>query len=791
MGQAKQAEKVEAIRTSPFEQRITTHIWREKYRHADEASPQESFLRVAAGVYEKDENTVARKDAEKALVAREWLPGGRILAGAGTNKRVTWINCFVSPTIQDSMDTELLEDHDEKVAGFKARLYDNTAIGIMPALNVAAFTQQQGGGIGMNFSTIRPDGAIVGRTGSVSSGTLPFMDMWHAMCSTIKSSGSRRGAMMGVLSIGHPDVIDFITAKQKKGRLTNFNVSVLVHDDFMTALERDLEWDLGFHVPRADGNHVAVYEREGLPYYVYRRIKARELWDMILKNTYEWAEPGIIFIDRVNNLNNLRYCEYIQATNPCGEQPLPPNGDCNLGHVNLASHVLLPFTDKAAVDWDRLKKTVHIGVRFLDNVLDTSPFPIPAQHEEAIAKRRIGLGYTGLANLFQQLMVRYGSKDSIDLTRQVGRFIANEAYRASALLAKERGTFPMYDKEAMLAAPFIQKLDADVIALIEEYGLRNGVLLSLAPVGTGSIYSGNTSSGLEPSFSFTYGRDVVVEQKGDEQIKEFFTVEDYGYCLYRQHHFGADPVPEDHKLPSYMVTALELPVEEHIYIAGAAQEWIDAAISKTINCPKEMTFEQFKNVYQMAWDLGLKGCTTFRPSDVRGSVLKVEEEVKAIAKTVEEVQTRPDVLQGTTHKLKWVPSGSTIYLTVNDLINEESGDKRPFEVFLSSKDPENFEFMTALTLAISAVCRRGDASFLFEELQNVHSPQGGAWVGQRYMPSVVALVGKILLDHTRAGKELVNVSIAKGERCTNCGEHSVIRKEGCLTCESCGAGKCG
>jgi len=759
--------------SGPFGQPVTVHIWNEKYRHGGEATPSDTFARVIGGVYAKDNPEQASR-ALAALEARDWVPGGRIFAGAGTGKRVTWINCFVSPTIQDSMDTET----------------GMPGAGIMPALNVAAFTQQQGGGIGMDFGTLRPDGAIVGRTGSVSSGVIPFMVMWDGMCVTIRSSGSRRGAMMAVLPVWHPDVLAFITAKTRKDFLKNFNVSVAMTDDFMAALESGADWDLGFHVPRADGVHVAVYEKNGRDWYVYRRLPAADLFDLITRTTYDFAEPGVIFLDRVNRLNNLRYCETIAATNPCGEQPLPPNGDCDLGHVNLANMVVDPFTDGARIDWERLAGAVGIGVRFLDNVLDTSPFPTDEQRAEALAKRRIGLGYTGLGNLLQQMRVRYG-RASVVLVEAIGEAIAIAAYRTSIDLARERGAFPAYDREKFAEAPFLAKLPADLVADIAEHGIRNGVLLTLAPTGTTSIFYGNVSSGVEPTFSWHYNRDVVVEQTATEQKLERFEVQDYGWYLYSRLPGTDASAP----LPNYMVTALELSVDDHIAVAAAAQRWVDAAISKTINCPPEMSYDAFREVYLTAYREGMKGCTTYRPSGVRGSVLSTLSEPTASASTLpSELIKRPQVLAGKTIKIKWPIDGENYYLTINDYENPD-GRRVPFEIFISTSSVENFETMAALTRTLSAACRRGDATFLFEELERVHSPKGGALIRLEheakgtYASSLIALIGRILRQHS--SPEQTTGIEENGQKCPSCGKHSAHLISGCLTCLQCGYSKCG
>lgn len=758
----------------PLDQPVTNYVWNDKYRYKDEASPSETFKRVATGVYAQDLDRL--EEGLAALEARDWMPGGRIFAGAGTGKRVTWINCFVSPIIQDSMDTEL----------------EWPGVGIMDNLKVGALTQQQGGGIGMAYGTIRPSGALVARTHSVSSGVIPFMRMWDGMCGTIRSSGSRRGAMMATLPIWHPDVIEFIHCKTTKGSLENFNISVTVTDDFMEALKKKQDWDLGFHVPRADGNHVAVYEKDGKDWYVYKRLPAAELFDMITKNTYEYAEPGIIFIDQVNKLNNLYYIEDIQATNPCGEQPLPPNGDCDLGHVNLANMVLEPFTANARIDWDRLKKAVRTGVRFLDNVLDTSPFPTPEQREEALSKRRIGLGYTGLGTLKVQLMIRYGSKESIKLTEEVGKFIAVEAYWESVELAKERGTFPLYDRDKIQEAAFIKKLPKDLREAIYQFGLRNGVILTLAPTGTTSIFYGNPSSGVEPSFSWEYDRTVVVDQQGAEQIRETFPVEDYGWYLWRRTPEGAK-WEKGQPLPDYMVTALELSVDEHLDVQAAAQKWIDAAISKTINCPADMPYDKFKEVYLNAYKKGCKGCTTYRPSGVRGSVLSTKDDPKTAEQPKHGPLKRPDVLEGETIKLKW--KGQNYYLTISDY-EDVDGSRIPFEIFLNTASPEMFEMSALMTRAVTAVCRlHADASFLFQEMEQVHSPEGGQIYrlpGEEkgsYTPSLTALIGRALRQHTNPVQP--SAAISGGLKCSSCGEHAVLKISGCDTCSHCGQSKCG
>jgi len=602
--------------------------------------------------------------------------------------------------------------------------------------------------------------------------------------------------MMGTMRIDHPDVLEVIEAKHQAERLTNFNMSVLVTTAFMEALENDEEWDLGFTVPRADENHVDVRTDivEGRAWFVYHRLPARELWDLILKSTYDYAEPGVIFIDRVNERNNLSYCEEISATNPCGEQPLPPNGDCNLGAVNLAAMVNDSFGMSPEFDWDALDEAVAVGVRFLDNVLDTTLYPTVEQQVEALAKRRIGLGITGLGNMLQQLKIRYGTPEAVEFTESVMKAISHRAYRASVDLAEERGSFPLFDANSFLRSDFIQKLPSDIKEGIREVGIRNGVLLTVAPTGTTSLYIGNVSAGCEPSFAWSYQRKMLME---DNSLKEF-DVDDYGYLMYRRV-FGKS---NGMNLPEYMVTATELSVYEHLQMQGALQKHVDASISKTINCPREMEFEEFKMVYSYAYDLGLKGCTTYRPSGVRGSVLSVKGKDKPRA--IGPIPDRPQELEGSTYKVKWAATKSAFYVTINDIIDSD-GKHVPFEIFINTMSVKHSEWITALTRTISAVFRRGgDVTFLPDELEQIHSSYGGQWIGPNdYVPSLVSLIGKTInwhfvkigLKEPRIKPELVEVELTPemgGEMCPDCeNPKSLIMAEGCGKCLSCGYSSCG
>jgi ribonucleoside-diphosphate reductase alpha chain len=666
--------------------------------------------------------------------------------------------------------------------------------GIFEMLKEAALTMQQGGGIGYDFSTIRPKGAGVKGVAADASGPLSFMDVWDAMCRTIMSAGSRRGAMMATMRCDHPDIEDFIGAKADAARLRMFNLSVLVTDDFMEAVKTDGSWDLVF-----DGK-------------VYRTVQARDLWNRVMRATYDYAEPGVIFIDRINQANNLSYVETIAATNPCGEQPLPPYGACLLGSINMARLVTDPFEDAAALDLDALNELVATAVRMMDNVVDASRFPLEAQRAEAHAKRRIGLGVTGLADALLMLGLRYGSDEAARQTEDWLHAIARAAYLASVQLAKEKGAFPLFDADKYLASGTMQMMDEDVRDAIREHGIRNALLTSIAPTGTISLYAGNVSSGIEPVFAYAYTRKVL--QKDGTRTEE--EVDDYAVQMWREK-FG------DRALPEYFVNAQTLAPLEHVKMQAAAQKWVDSSISKTINCPEDISFEAFKDVYMEAFETGCKGCTTYRPNDVTGSVLSVSEEKKADAPEVvtcsdEEPQQphgdviymsepldRPKALEGATYKLKWPDSEHAIYLTINDII--VGGHRRPFEVFINSKNMEHFAWTVALTRMISAVFRRGgDVSFVVEELKAVFDPRGGAWVNGKYIPSILAAIGGVIEQHMiaigfLAGEgmglksdpqaQVVNLSGGRGKACPSCGQYDMRMVEGCMTCGSCGHSKCG
>ncbi|MBQ0751786.1 MAG: adenosylcobalamin-dependent ribonucleoside-diphosphate reductase [Roseovarius sp.] len=750
---------------------ISEQIWNMKYRFRNgdggDASVEDTWRRIARALAVAEaEPQVWEERFYQALEDFKFLPAGRITAGAGTARKVTLFNCFVMGTVPDDMG------------------------GIFDGLREAALTMQQGGGIGYDFSTIRPKGAEVKGVSADASGPLSFMDVWDAMCRTIMSAGSRRGAMMATMRCDHPDIEAFIAAKSDPARLRMFNLSVLITDAFMEAVKADGPWELQF------GGKV------------YHTVQARDLWNRIMQATYDYAEPGVIFIDRINKANNLAYCETIAATNPCGEQPLPPYGACLLGSINLARLVAEPFATDARLDEAALDDLVRVAVRMMDNVVDVSGFPLPAQAAEAQAKRRIGLGVTGLADALLMVGLRYGSDAAVKQTEAWLHAIARAAYLASVDLAREKGAFPLFDRDAYLASGTMQGMDEDVRAAVAEHGIRNALLTSIAPTGTISLYAGNVSSGIEPVFAYSYTRKVL--QKDGSRSEE--EVVDYAVQMWRDR-MGDAP------LPSYFVNAQTLPPEDHVKMQAAAQKWVDSSISKTINCPEDISFEAFKDVYLQAWNLGCKGCTTYRPNDVTGSVLSVSEtsdkvpgetrgDIPATGGEVvymSEPLDRPKELEGATYKLKWPDSNHAIYVTVNDIVL--GGHRRPFEVFINSKNMEHYAWTVALTRMISAVFRRGgDVSFVVEELKAVFDPRGGAWMQGKYVPSILAAIGGVLEQH------MVQIGFLAGEgmglkedpqaqvagldsprrtpACPACGQYDMRMIEGCMTCASCGHSKC-
>ena len=586
-----------------FTTEISCHIWDSKYRYRDQdtiydATVEDTWRRVATALasVEPRERDVWAQRFYGVLDDFRFIPGGRILAGAGTKRHVTLFNCFVMGIINDSMD------------------------GIFDALKEGAFTMQQGGGVGYDFSTLRPKGSPATSVGSIASGPVSFMRIWDSMCSTLLSTGARRGAMMATLRCDHPDIEGFIDAKQAKQELRHFNLSVLVSDAFMEAVRQDHEWPLIFPLLSTDGgerNDVETIdsawpgETGQVTCRVYRRLRARELWNKIMRATYDYAEPGVLFIDRINRLNNLWYRETISSTNPCGEIPLPPYGACNLGSINLTRFVVEPFSDRARLDMPGIQDAAHVAVRMLDNVIDLSQFPLPAQARQACNSRRIGLGITGLADTLIMLGIVYGGEESCRLAASIMEAICHTAYRASIALSIEKGSFPYYDREKYLRSEFVNGLPDEIIEDIRNHGIRNSHLTAIAPTGTISLLANNISSGLEPVFDFNYSRRVL----GLDGEYSQYELSDYAWLALRQKY------PDTDKLPDELIDARKLSPQVHIDLQAAVQPFIDNAISKTVNVPADYSFEAFKDLYGYAYEKGLKGCTTFRPNPVTGAVL--------------------------------------------------------------------------------------------------------------------------------------------------------------------------
>ncbi|UDQ96606.1 adenosylcobalamin-dependent ribonucleoside-diphosphate reductase [Lentisphaerota bacterium WC36G] len=777
---------------------ISDDIWNRKYRYQGKAdvpkdeSIEATFKRVAkaCAAKEKDSKKWEKKFSEM-LCNLEFIPGGRIIANAGTaREEVTMFNCYVMNKIPDSID------------------------GIFDTVKDSALTQKQGGGVGFDFSTIRPEGSHIRGCEAESSGPISFMQVLDSTCRTIMSAGQRRGAQMGVMRCDHPDIIKFIEAKRNNAQLQMFNLSVAITEEFMQAVKNNSEWELKFKGK------------------VYQTIKAKDLWQKIMQSTYDYAEPGFILIDKVNEMNNMHYAEEICATNPCGEQPLPPFGACLLGSVNLTRFVKDAFTDKAKFDFKKLEKVIATAVRMLDNVIELSNYPLEKQRLEALSKRRMGIGITGLGDAMIFLKTKYGSSESVELSEKIMKTITCSAYRASIELAKEKGAFELLDIDKYSQSKFIQSLPEDIQKGIKEFGIRNSHLTSIAPTGTISLLAGNVSSGLEPVFAFHYTRKI---RNGHEDDITEVEIADYAYREYCKYLNVSEVADKD--LPDYFVCTSDIKPIEHVEIQAVLQKYIDSSISKTINVPSNYPFEDFQDIYMKAYEKGLKGCTTFRPSEYITGVLirdedkkKKEAEEKAQAEEAdikkEQAQVeakvkankakfmkRPEILEGTTYKIKTPLAADALYLTINDLI-EENGRRRPYELFINTKNLQHFSWVVAMTRLISAVFRHDpEPTFLVEELKSIYDPNGGYYKKSKYVPSLAADIGNVIELHLEklgiisngngykvADKTTVIDSEEQKEVdkmndnkmiCPQCSEKELINQENCLKCLSCGYSKCG
>ncbi|RKR69659.1 ribonucleoside-diphosphate reductase class II [Acidovorax sp. 94] len=799
-------------------QPISLDVLREKYLKPGETTADELYQRVARALASVEKPEL--RDKYEALFLANLKAGaigaGRIMSAAGTDIQATLINCFVQPV------GDCIQGVDDE--GFP---------GIYEALREAAETMRRGGGVGYDFSRIRPKGAQVKATASMASGPCSYMNVFDQSCSTVESAGARRGAQMGVLRIDHPDVHEFITAKRTPGRWNNFNVSVGVSDEFIAAVQNNAQWEL-VHKARPGAALLAqgAHQRED-GQWVYATVPARELWDTIMKSAYDFAEPGILFLGRINEDNNLHYCEDIAATNPCGEQPLPSYGCCDLGPIILTRFVRHPFGfgGVAAFDFDAFTKAVALQVRALDNVLDVTYWPLPQQRDEAMAKRRIGVGFTGMGNTLAMLCLRYDLPEGRTMAARIAEYMRDAAYAASVDLAREKGVFPKFDANGYLAeGTFASRLPESLQAAIRQHGIRNSHLLSIAPTGTVSLaFADNASNGIEPPFSWMYKRK---KRESDGSTTEY-AVEDHAWRLYRE--LGGDV----EALPDYFVSALAMPAEGHIAMMEAVQPFVDTAISKTVNIPADYPYEGFKDLYLQAWRAKLKGLATYRPNAILGSVLETHAAPAPTLAAAPMVPPAPPVdpmrtviesrpqggLSAVAEKLEyWTQEGhKTLYLIVSFLpvptgVGNGTVD-RAIEFFMPvGQSGESQQWITSSMRMLSLAARGGFLERALSDMRKVawdrgpvrlgtHRKDDGTLVPMWHDSEVAAMayaIQNILarrvadpvqqqlpLDEPAPPPVAVPQAMA-GKKCSECGAHAVIRKDGCDYCTQCGhLGTCG
>lgn len=794
-------------------QPISDDVLQEKYLKSGETSAEDVYRRVARALASAE--LPAQRERYEALFLDNLRAGaigaGRIMSAAGTSIQATLINCFVQPV------GDCIQGVDDE--GYP---------GIYEALREAAETMRRGGGVGYDFSRIRPRGAEVKGTASMASGPCSYINVFDQSCSTVESAGARRGAQMGVLRIDHPDVLEFITAKRTPGRWNNFNVSVGMPDAFMQALDDDLSWDL---VHRARPGEVlmaqgASQRADGM--WVYRTLAARELWDTVMRSAYDFAEPGVLFLDQINRDNNLHYCEAIAATNPCGEQPLPPYGCCDLGPIILTRFVRNPFGmgGEAEFDFEAFAQAVTTQVRALDNVLDVTFWPLPEQRAEAAAKRRIGVGFTGMGNALAMLCLRYDAPQGRAMAVRIATRMRDAAYGASIALAQEKGSFPKFEAEGYLASgTFASRLPPALQQAIRSQGIRNSHLLSIAPTGTVSLaFADNASNGIEPSFSWMYRRK---KREADGSTREY-QVEDHAWRLYRE--LGGDV----NQLPAYFVSALEMTASSHIAMMEAVQPLVDTAISKTVNVPADCPYDEFKGLYQQAWRAGLKGLATYRPNAILGSVLdtgtvKIEIAPEMIADRADPmravIEKRPKgALPAVAEKIEyWTQEGhKTLYLVVSFLpLAAAHGDgvvQRAIEFFMPlGQSGESQQWITSSMRMLSLAARGGFLERALRDMRKVAWDRGPVRLGTYqktdgtriplWHDSEVAAIAyaiQQIIDqrnsspgqsHAAVADEDVRLAVPPamiGKKCSECGAHAMIRKDGCDYCTQCGhLGSCG
>ncbi|MEK7345035.1 MAG: adenosylcobalamin-dependent ribonucleoside-diphosphate reductase [Pseudomonadota bacterium] len=808
-------------------QPISTDVLKEKYLKADESSANELFDRVARALasVEKPELRAEYEQKFRRNLEAGAIGAGRIMSAAGTGIQATLINCFVQPV------GDCIQGRDE--GGYP---------GIYEALREAAETMRRGGGVGYDFSRIRPKGARVKGTASTASGPCSYINVFDQSCATVESAGARRGAQMGVLRIDHPDVMEFITAKRTPGRWNNFNVSVGVSDAFIEAVQQGRHWDLVHPAqPGQDLMEKGARQRED-GQWVYQSLPAQELWDTIMRSAYDFAEPGILFLDQINRDNNLRAIESISATNPCGEQPLPPYGCCDLGPVILPRFVRQPFGHggDAAFDFDAFAHSVGLQVRALDNVLDLTHWPLPEQQEEARVKRRIGVGFTGLGDALVMLGLRYDAAEGREMAQQIARCMRDAAYTASVALAREKGAFELLDADAYLAeGTFASRLPEALKADIRAHGIRNSHLLSIAPTGTVSLaFADNASNGIEPAFSWTYTR----KKREADGTRSEYQVQDHAWRLYQA--LGGDTA----HLPPAFVGAMDMSADAHIAMMQAVQPFVDTAISKTVNVPADYPYEDFKGLYLQAWRSGLKGLATYRPNAILGSVLAltpapVECPVEAPSsfatatadpmRTV--IESRPKgALDAVAEKIEyWTHEGhKTLYLIVSFLPVPRADGRgsvdRAIEFFMPvGQSGESQQWITASMRLLSLAARGGFLERALSDLCKVAWDRGPVRHGHKVredgtriplwhdseVAAIAYAVQNILALRAQrnalseqlplplaSSEDLPSFTAAErtgggvmaGKKCPDCGAHAVIRKDGCDYCTQCGfVGTCG